>query len=41
MPKLARFYINFGNPVPLYYAGQDVKGYLNVDVDKPINLQCE
>ncbi|XP_011415521.3 arrestin domain-containing protein 17 [Magallana gigas] len=40
MPKLARFYINFGNPVPLYYAGQDVKGYLNVDVDKPINLQC-
>ncbi|XP_062614117.1 arrestin domain-containing protein 3-like [Saccostrea cucullata] len=40
MPKLARFYINFGNPVAIYYAGQNVQGYLNVEVDKPLNLQC-
>ncbi|XP_056020506.1 arrestin domain-containing protein 3-like [Ostrea edulis] len=40
MPKLARFYINFGNSVAIYSAGQNVQGYLNVEVDKPLNLQC-
>lgn len=41
MPKLARFYINFGNSVAIYSAGQNVQGYLNVEVDKPLNLQCK